>query len=238
MKPKTKSLKNIDLLSELPFYEELNVIKTNSAFRGYGMCYKVELVEKKDPIKQLEGSKLIIKGLFSDLLNETKDFKYQEILCRTHNWTNEGSGWIVELLKSQYINISSYRPLLQSFYIKLPADSRSPKTGLIYIKNNDQKCFLWCHVIYNNPVKIHSERITQKDKKLANYLNYNGIKFPLQEKDFSKLEMKNNLCINVFGLFFPIYLSNQRFENSMVLLLVINENKSHYVYIKDFDKFI
>ena len=139
-------------------------------------------MRKKDPIKQLEGSKLSIKDLFSDLLNETKDFKYLEILCRTDNWTNERSGWIFELIKSQYINVSTYRPLLQSSYIKLPADSRSPKTGLIYIKNNDQKCFLWCHVIYNNPVKIHSERITQKDKKLANYLNYDGIKFPVQEK--------------------------------------------------------
>ena len=35
---------------------------------------------------------------------------------------------------------------------------------------------------------------------------------------------------------FPIYISNQKFENSMDLLLVINENESHYVYIKDFDR--
>ena len=34
-KPKIKPLKNIDLLSELPFYEELNVIKTDQTFRGY-----------------------------------------------------------------------------------------------------------------------------------------------------------------------------------------------------------
>ena len=46
-KPKIKRLKNIDLLSELPFYEELNVIRTNHAFGGYAMSYKVELVEKK-----------------------------------------------------------------------------------------------------------------------------------------------------------------------------------------------
>ena len=76
-KPKIKCLKNIDLLSELPFYEELNVIKTNHAFRGYAMSYKVEIIEKKDPIKQLEASKSSIKDLFSDLLNETKGFKYQ-----------------------------------------------------------------------------------------------------------------------------------------------------------------
>ena len=41
------------------------------------MSYKVEIVEKKDPIVQLKASKLIIKNLFSDLLNETKGFKYQ-----------------------------------------------------------------------------------------------------------------------------------------------------------------
>ena len=45
------------MLSELPFYEELNVIKTNHAFRGYAMSYKVEIIEKRDPIKELEASK-------------------------------------------------------------------------------------------------------------------------------------------------------------------------------------
>ena len=39
-------------------------------------------------------------------------------------------------------------------------------------------------------------------------------------------------------LTFPIYVSNQKFENSMQLLLVTNEDKSHYVYIKDFDRFM
>ena len=65
------------MLSELPFYEELNVIKTNHAFRGHAMSYKVKIIEKKDPIKQLEASKSKIKDLLSDLLNETKGFKYQ-----------------------------------------------------------------------------------------------------------------------------------------------------------------
>ena len=69
--------KNIDLLSELSFYEELNVIKTHHAFRGYTMSYKVELIEKKDPIKQVEASISSIKDLFNDLLNETKGFKDQ-----------------------------------------------------------------------------------------------------------------------------------------------------------------
>ena len=36
-KPKIKQLKNIGLLSELPFYEELSIIKTDQAFKGYAM---------------------------------------------------------------------------------------------------------------------------------------------------------------------------------------------------------
>ena len=70
-KPKVKRLKNIDRLIELPFYEQLSVIKTNQAFSGYAMSYKVEIVERKDPIVQLKASKLSIKNLFNDLLNET-----------------------------------------------------------------------------------------------------------------------------------------------------------------------
>ena len=74
-KPKVKRLKNIDRLAELPFYEQLSVIKTNQVFRGYAMSHKVKIVERKDPIVQLEASKLGIKNLFSDLLNEIKGFK-------------------------------------------------------------------------------------------------------------------------------------------------------------------
>ena len=46
-KPKIKRLKNIELYSELPFYEKLNVIKTNHGFRRYAMSYKVEIIKKK-----------------------------------------------------------------------------------------------------------------------------------------------------------------------------------------------
>ena len=70
-------LENIDFLSKLPFYEELNVIKTDHAFKGYALSYKVEQVEKKDPLIQSETSKSSIKYLPNDLLDKTKGFKYQ-----------------------------------------------------------------------------------------------------------------------------------------------------------------
>ena len=44
---RVKRLKNIDPLAELPFYEQLSIIKTDQAFKGCAMSYKVEENEKK-----------------------------------------------------------------------------------------------------------------------------------------------------------------------------------------------
>ena len=200
-KPKIKRLTNINLLDELPFYERLSVIKIDQTFNGYARSYKVEIVERKDPIVQLEASKLSIKNLFSNLTNEIKRFEYQitvkvllkkykpngeieftpayfnsltklvinhryklnksfqEILYKIDAWINERSGWIVESIESQCNKISTYKPLVGSSYIDLPIELSNPRKGLINIKNNDQKYFLWCHVRHINPVKEHPRRI-------------------------------------------------------------------------------
>ena len=55
---------------------------------------------------------------------------------------NNGSGRNFESIESQYIKISTYRPLPGSFYLDLPVELKSPKKGLINIKSKDQKCFL------------------------------------------------------------------------------------------------
>ena len=39
-------------------------------------------------------------------------------------------------------------------------------------------------------------------------------------------------------LVFPVYISDQTFKSSVDLLLLINDNQSHYVYIKDFNTFM
>ena len=69
-----------------------------------------------------------------------------------------------------------------------------------------------------------------------------GVGFPVREKYFCKIEEKNSICITVYcyekKLTFPIHISDQEFENSIDLLLVIDENKPHLVYIKNFDRFM
>ena len=100
---------------------------------------------------------------------------------------------------------------------------------------------MWCHVRHINPYE-HPERIKKTDKKIAGKLDYDGIEFSVREKDFHKIKVKNNICINVFGyengLVFPIYVSDKKFEEPINLLLLTDDDKSNYVYIKDFDRFM
>ena len=155
------------------------------------------------------------------------DKSFQEILYRIDNWINEGSCWILESIDVEYVNISAYSPLFGSTYIEL---------------SDELKCFLWCHIRHLNFVKTHPGRITKKDKELVSELNYEEINFPVSKKHYCKIEKQNNICINVFcydnKFTYPVYLSDQKFRDCMDLLLISEECKSYYMYIKYFDRFM
>ena len=261
-KPEIKKLSNLEPLHELPFYDGLSVVEISKAFKRYARSYKVEIVDHKDPLAQLEASKSSIKDLFKDLLNEMKGFKYQitinvllskekeneniehapvyfnsatkivinsefnleksfqEILYRIDNeWINEGSGWIFESINGEYVNIFIYSPLVGNTFVELPNELKNSRKGLINIKNNDNKCFPWCHVRHLNSVSKSLNRITKEDKKLVSSLNYEGIEFTVSRKDYCKIEKQNNICINVFcyenRLIYPIYVSDEKVSGCM-----------------------
>ena len=69
------------------------------------------------------------------------------------------------------------------------------------------------------------------DKKIACNLNYDETEFPVEEKDFEKIEVQINICINVVcyknKMAFPIYVSDKRFKDSIDLLLLTDDDKSH-----------
>ena len=84
---------------------------------------------------------------------------FQKILYTIDNWINEESEWIIEFIVSQYINISTYRPLSGSSHMDLPIKLRTPRKGLINIKNKDKKCFFGSYVRHINPSKGNTEKI-------------------------------------------------------------------------------
>ena len=85
--PCIKQLNNIDMLRELPIYNELNIVKTSKVLKGYARNYSIEIIHSKVqslqlttskvPSLQLATSKLIIEDLYKDLFDEIKGFECQ-----------------------------------------------------------------------------------------------------------------------------------------------------------------
>ena len=133
----------------------------------------------------------------------------------------EGSGRIIEYVDAEFVNVSIFSLLPGSTYIELPRRLRNSMKVLINIKINNNKFFLWCHLIHLNPLKMYPERIKKADANMVNNLDYEGIEFSISKKDFGKTQKKNNIGISLFcyenNLVYPVYVSYQTFEDCIDL---------------------
>ena len=175
-------------------------------------------------------------------INEALQLTKQQILNFIAQWISMGSGWTIQSVDSHYINLVKYEPLKGSSFIQLPTELRNSAKGLINLKNNDNECFRWCHIRHLNPQDRNPQRIKKSDREYIDRLDYNGIEFPVTIKQYNKIEKKNEVNINVFGYEdkqpYPIYVSKEKYEDHMELLLITKDEKKHYVLIKDFNKFM
>ena len=111
----------------------------------YQTTVTVLLCKYKIHTKDIEYGPVYFNSATKTVTNSDKydlDKSFQEILYRIDDWINEGSGWIIESIEAQYVNISMYSPLIGCTYIELRDKLKNPIKGLINIKNNDNKCFL------------------------------------------------------------------------------------------------
>ena len=73
-------------------------------------------------------------------------------------------------------------------------------------------------------------------------MDYSGVSFPVQIKDIAKIETQNSINISIFGYesksFYPIRVSNEKYDHHMELLYITDKEKSisHYVYIGNFNR--
>ena len=175
-------------------------------------------------------------------INEALQLTKQQILNFIAQWISEGSGWTLQSVDSHYINLVKYEPLKGSSYIQLPTELRNSAKGLINLKNNDNECFRWCHIRHLNPQDKYPQRIKKSDKEYIDRLDYSDIEFPVTTKQYNKIKKQNEVKINVFGYEdkqpYPIYVSKEKYEDHMELLLITKNEKKHYVLIKDFNKFM
>ena len=89
----------------------------------------------------------------------------QEILSMVEVWISDGSGWTIDRVDNNYINVVNYKPLKGSSYKELPEELRNSSKRLINMKNEDDECFHWCHIRHLNPHKKHPQRIKKADKR-------------------------------------------------------------------------
>jgi hypothetical protein len=166
------------------------------------------------------------------------------ILSRIETFQNLGSNWNILNIESHYVNIAMYKPLAGSSYMELPKDISNSKCGLINIKNDDNMCFVWCHVRHLRPKDRRATTITQKDSEFEWSLDYEGIEFPVKISDIDKIERTNKINISVLGYkgrkqFYPIRISKGEYKNHIELLLLGDgEGKLHYVLIKDVNRLL
>ena len=166
----------------------------------------------------------------------------QQILNKIQKWISKGSGWTIKSVDGHFINVIKYRPLRGFSYIPLPKELQHPAKGIINMKNNDNECFRWCHIRHLLPQNEHPERIKKCDKKYVEKLDYSGIEFPVSVKQYNKIEKQNNIRVNVFGYEenqpYPIYVSKEKFNSCLNLLLITEGEVGHYCLLKDFNKFM
>ena len=173
---------------------------------------------------------------------ESLQITQEQIVNRIQQWISEGSGWTIQSVDSHFINVVEYRPLKGSSYILLPKKLQNSAKGLINLKNEDNECFRWCHIRHLNPQDKNPQMIKKTDKQYVEKLDYTGIEFPVTVKQYKRIEKQNSININVFGYElkqpFPIYISKEKHQDHMELLLITKGENKHYVLIKDFNKFM
>ena len=176
-------------------------------------------------------------------LNQKVGFMVENLVNKIDQYVREGSGWVILEVGEIHVHVTRYNPIVGSSYIKLPTAIKN-KSSLVNIKNKDQKCLLWCIIAAKYPVKRNRQRVSKKYKAHVKDI-VASCEWPASLKDLTKIEEENDLRLNVFGWaeregldkagFFPIRHSERTQGIIINLLLLRNEQGSHYVLITSLD---
>lgn len=199
-------------------------------------------------------TKMAILGMYStrehilDIYNEQCDV----IVKKMSEFQERDSGWTLIQIMHLEVNINQYKCIKGSNYIPLPR-SILRKFACINVQNNDEYCFKWSLISALNPADLHSNRCTSykitniEDEVIALengiVLNFKNLNFPLPINRIKTFEANNSdISINVFGLdednniIGPYYFTQKEKSHHINLLLLEDDEKSHYIWIKNISR--
>ena len=167
---------------------------------------------------------------------------YNEIVEKVESFQRNGSGWVLRDILDVDLRVMTYDPTRANSYLKLP-EIFNKSHSILNIRNDDDKCALWCILAHLFPKHQHNERIHRDNNPTAyreheHQLITRDVEFPLKISDVGKLERWNNLAINIFSIeklsnLIPIRISEASVPSERVvdLLYVVNGENSHYCLI-------
>ena len=211
---------------------QINMSVNFISSKDTGETRTIYLWSDNEEIRSVNETDDIIKEPFKSFLN---NYQKEEIILR------KGSDFIfesVDLLSYNFHKLSLKRG---KSYAKSP-EWIINKRATINPKDKDNKCFQYSVTVALNHQNIenHPERISNIKPFIDQY-NWEGIDFPAGIKDWKKFE-RNNKTIALNILFVPhnektinlAYKSkyNRKRENQVVLLMITNGEKWHYIALK------
>ena len=155
-----------------------------------------------------------------------------------------GTGWRLHSVEKLELHTVKWVPLRGSSYIKL-LKYLEDKKAIINMKNEDDKCLLWCVLRALYPKANHPERLDTTLKSKIETLNMDEIKYPVSLKDINKFEKQNpTISISVLGYseekkVYPLVASKYiGREHDIVLMLICNEERKHYCLVNDLSRLL
>ena len=184
-----------------------------------------------------KGLKLILEGTDE---NEIYDEMVEEILEEIDMARDaEGSGWRFEKVEKLVLHTTRWEPVNAGSYIELPQELKNRK-AIINMKNQDDKCFMWCVLRALNLKNRDNERIDNDLKNKVDTLNMEGIQYPVSLRGIDRFEHLNpEISITVLGYneeekVYPLKVSKYTgCKHDIVLLLIKNGENSHYCLVKN-----
>ena len=157
----------------------------------------------------------------------------------------EGSGWVFLEVENLTLHTSIWDPVSASSYIDLPKALKN-KQGIINMKNQDNKCFIWSVLRALNPKDKNAERIDKDLKSKEDTLNMEGTNYPVDFKGVDRFEHLNlDISISILGYnndekVYPLKISKYTKgkkedgrKYDIVLLLIKDGDNSHYCLVKN-----
>ena len=228
----------------------LNIFNSNRNIKTILYLYcLMQNIQSSTPVEfafHSKDLKLVLEETdISELYNDMAD-EIEEEIQKVEN--SEGSGYTFVKVIKLVLHTTKWEPLYGSSYIPLVLYLANKK-AIINMKNEDDKCFMWCVLRALYPKDKNAERIDKDLKSKQDIINMKGIHYPVSLNGIKRFEDLNpNISISVLGYnkeegVYPLEISEYTGCDYDIVLLLLKEavngengeikEKTHYTLVKN-----